>query len=93
MGKTVGAITRVVTILKVVESQAILNKLLTEFNCYTLNVILAQKPVETSDCYSTVLIRQDYRIRPLTLPQIQIFAQAQKEFLLRVVSLFDSSQD
>ena len=66
MGKTVGTVTRVATILKVVESQAILRKLLSEFNCYTLNVILAQKPVETSDYYSTVLIMQDYRIRPLT---------------------------
>lgn len=47
IGETVGVVTRAASILKVVESQEILEKLVIEFNCKTLNVILAQKPVET----------------------------------------------
>jgi len=92
ISETVGVLTKSVMILKVVESQAILEKLVTEFNCHTLNVILAHKPVETQDCYSTVLIKQDYRIRPLTKLQFQIFAHTQKEFLLCVVNLFESTK-
>ena len=65
IGATVGAVCKATSILKVIESQNILEKLYTEFNCYTLNVVLAQRPIESTNCYSTILIEQDYRIRPL----------------------------
>ena len=67
---TVGAVCKAARILKVIESQNILEKLFTEFNCYTLNVVLVQRPIESSNCYSTILIEQDYRIRPVSQSQI-----------------------
>ena len=76
IGTTIGKICKCLSILKIVESQNILEKLFLEFNCYTLNVVLAQRPIESTNCYSTILIEQDYRIRPVAKSQIQIFVQA-----------------
>ena len=45
-------------------------------------------PVETSNCNSTVLIEQDYRARPPSQNQIQIFAHAQKELAIRLQQYF-----
>ena len=63
------------SILKIVESQSTLDKLFLEFKCYTLNVILAQRPIESTNSISSVLIEQDYRVRPLPQSQMQIFVQ------------------
>ena len=67
---SVGAICRAPAILKVVESTKILEKLQTEFNCYILNVLVSQRPVETINYFSSILIKQDYRIRPANQSQI-----------------------
>lgn len=88
---TVGAVTRAPTILKVIETQTVLEKLKREFGCTMQNTVVEERRVETSDCNSTVLIRQDYRLRPANLGQMKIFAQAQKELLVRVVSRLNSS--
>ena len=41
IGQNIGAICKATSILKIIESQSVLEKLFLEFNCYTLNVILA----------------------------------------------------
>ena len=41
--ETVGAICRDTSILKLVEAQALPDKLLAEFGCFTLNVVLCQR--------------------------------------------------
>ena len=64
MRSSVGQLTKCAAILKVVESGAVLNKLFKEFGCETHNVIVAQKALETTSCHSTVLIEQDFRVRP-----------------------------
>ena len=88
IGVTVGLVCKTISILKIVVNQATLTKLYKEFNCPTLNVVLAQKDLETSSCYSTVLIEQDYRVRPSTATQLQIFAQGQRELFVLAKALF-----
>ena len=72
--ETVGLITSTPHILKVVETAELVEKLETEFGCRVKTVVLEEERIETSDCHSTVLIKQDYRLRPASLPQMQIFA-------------------
>jgi len=80
-------VTKAVQIVKVVEQASLAAKLWREFGCQTLNIVLVQKAVETTSCFSTVLIEQDYRIRPLTPMQMQILALGQKDLLSRTISL------
>ena len=71
------------------DSHEVAERLVNGFNCHILNALVAERPPEARvKCYSTVLIEQDYRIRPIQQAQIQIFAQAQKDLLVRTVSLF-----
>lgn len=70
IGATVGQVCEAISILKIVINHATLTKLYKDFNCPTLNVVVAQKDLETSSCYSTVLIEQDYRVRPSTATQM-----------------------
>lgn len=70
MQATVGLLTKTASILKVVESTTVLSKLYKEFNCETHNVVVAQKALETTSCNATVMIEQDFRVRPPSPKQI-----------------------
>ncbi len=53
---SLGLLCRDVSVLKVVEAASLLQKLEEYFSCKMVNVMEISAPVETSNCYSTVLI-------------------------------------
>ena len=78
-----GTLCKSAAVLKIVESSKTLAKLYKDFGCQTLNTLIVQKAHETSSCHSSVLIEQDFRVRPPSQQQMQTFISASSELFGR----------